>query len=91
MTIQELIQLAKVGSGATSLRHLSRILMLHPQVPHSWEKGQSLPSDENMVKLAKLASFDEAEALLMLAILRTDGDARATYQAMLSEYKKRAA
>lgn len=91
MTIQDLIRLALDRSNATSLRHLGRMMETPSASVFQWQKGHVLPSDENMIKLARLAGFDEGEALLVLSIARTHGEARATYEALLQERHSRAA
>jgi hypothetical protein len=91
MTIQELIDRAFARSGATSFRHLCRIMDVPQAAAQRWHLGHTLPSDENMIRLADCAHFDRVEALLLLSSLRTEGEARATYEALLQQRKDRAA
>jgi transcriptional regulator with XRE-family HTH domain len=91
MTVPELIELAKSHSQVKSLRQLARMLDMTIMPVQRWQSGYGLPSDENMVKLARLAGFDEVDALLFLNAERATGEARLIYQKMLKNRHQKAA
>lgn len=73
-------------SGAKSERALCGLLGLNSIAITSYRRG-TLPTDETMEKLARIAGIDPQLALLDLNIWRTEGPARAAYQALLQKIK----
>lgn len=77
---------AKRRQGLRSDRELSRRLGLSEGAVNAYRVGRSLPDDEIMVRLARLALSDPAEALITLNILRCkSADVRAIYSEMNRE------
>lgn len=70
-TIDDYLELAKEKQGLKSDRQLGRALEFKSQSISFWRHRKTIPSDENMVELAKLAGEDPETALLELAYWRT--------------------
>lgn len=73
-------------SGCKSERALCVLLGMAPNTITSYRR-YTLPTDETMEKLARIAGIDPQLALLDLNIWRSDGPARAAYQALLQKIK----
>ncbi len=76
---------AKSELNLTSDRQLSRKLKVTGVLVGNWRRGMSLPTDENMVTLAKLAQEPEELALAHLNFWRA---ARSNQTTAASVYKK---
>lgn len=82
-TIDDYISAALTRQNLTSRRELSRKLDLNATFINQVEKRGVLPSDETMVKLARLAGMDETEALIHLNTWRSTGQAANIYRDLL--------
>ncbi len=81
---------AKRRQGLRSDRELSRRLGLAEGAVNAYRVGRSLPDDEVMIRLARLAVADPVEALIWLNILRCkSAEARAVYSEMNKEFTQR--
>ena len=81
--IDELLDHVKNVAGITSDRKLSERLELSINTAFEYRKRGKLPSDETMLKLAELGNIDPDDALLMLNVWRTTGEAKKRYLHML--------
>ena len=70
---------AKKNSGAKSDRRIAEMCGLGANAASFWRVGKALPSDETMVRLAKIAKINPLIALLDLNIMRSEGAARNAY------------
>lgn len=70
MQLNDYIDLAKVNNKIKSDRILSEKLGVSTNTAHMWRSGKTLPSEQQMIKLSRLAGVDETKALLDLAIWR---------------------
>lgn len=84
MDIDQFLDHVKDQANVTSDRRLSELCKMGTSTVNGYRKRGLLPSDETMLKLAKLAEFDPDDALLLLNIWRTTGKAKARYSAMLA-------
>jgi hypothetical protein len=95
LTIENYIEWALEKQKLKSDSDLCRALELSlVQVCH-WRKRKVLPSDESMVKLAKLAGADIVLALHYIgwwrAVSRNEHQAAAVFLSMIQQYEKVAA
>jgi len=68
----------------SSDRALARKLDVQQTIVHRWRSGTGLPTDKQMLALARLAAADETQALVLLNIWRAkDEPARDTYRRLL--------
>ncbi len=79
------IDKAKEESGAGSDRKICEMLGMAENATHAWRKRNVLPSDDTMMKLAKIARIDPYIALLDLNMWRSDGEAKKAYASMLKK------
>jgi transcriptional regulator with XRE-family HTH domain len=82
-TIDWYIDAAKARSGIKSERKLSEFLGLKFVAISSYRTGRAFPSDDTMVKLAKMAGVNPDIALLELSVWRNEGPARKAYASIL--------
>lgn len=75
---------ARKNTGATSDATLSQMMGISRGAAVQWRTRRSWPQDETMTKLAHLAGIDEQIALLELSLWRTDGEAKKTYEKILT-------
>lgn len=81
--IDTYLDTAKRRNGIRSDRELSRRLGLAEGAVNAYRVGRSLPDDEIMIRIARLAVADPVEALILLNIARCkSADARAVYSKM---------
>jgi hypothetical protein len=79
-TIVSYLDTAKRRHGIRSDRELSRRLGLAESTVNAYRVGRSFPEDDVMVRLARLAVADPAQALLVLNIARCKSpSAKAVY------------
>lgn len=71
-TLNDYVEAAKTRTGFKSERKMCEALNLSSNTFNGYRKGK-LPSDETMVKLAKMAHIDPETALLDLNIWRSAG------------------
>lgn len=83
-TLNDYIKVAVIRNNFRSKREFCKALGVSPNATTTYNNG-TFPSDETMVKIAKLAGIDEATALLELAIWRTSGAAQKTYASILQK------
>ncbi len=53
-----------------------------------FKNAKSLPSDDDIIKLAKLAKWDPKEWLIRINMVRSEGEARELYEDLLYRYLK---
>ena len=82
MNIDEYADLAKEKNGFKSDRQLSKNLGFSGNSVSYWRRGMNFPSDDMMMKLAKLAGVDTTTALIDLNVWRTDGETQKAYQGL---------
>jgi transcriptional regulator with XRE-family HTH domain len=70
---------AKRNSGAKSDRKMCEMLGLAENAIHAWKKKNVHPSQETMMKLAKLAGVPAHQALLDHAVWTSSGTAKSTF------------
>lgn len=81
--IDTYLDTAKRRHGIRSDRELSRRLGLAEGAVNAYRVGRSLPDDEIMIRIARLAVADPVEALIFLNISRCkSAEARAVYSQM---------
>ena len=80
--IDDYCELARSKNGLKNNAALARALGVSHNSPTGWKTRRTWPSDEVMIKLAKLAGVDPAEALLDLNIWRSNGEAISIYSRM---------
>lgn len=78
------INAAMQNSQCSSERKLCELLETGPNVITTYRRG-SLPTDETMVKLARIAGIDPYIALLDLNTWRSTGAAQEAYKAILKK------
>lgn len=83
-TIQNYLDLALEKNRLYSGRELGRVLGVSSGAINAWRTGRSLPDDENMLDLARLAGIPDEQALLELSYWRAEGEAKSTYGKMLA-------
>jgi len=81
-TIQSYMDEAKARAGIKSDRKLAVMAGLKPNAATFWRVGKSLPNDEVMVQIARLAGVDETAALMDLNVWRTSGRTQSFYVKM---------
>lgn len=95
LTIDDYIEKAKFQLGTRSERRVAKELGLSNVQVNYWRNRKSMPSDENMAKLAKLAGMDIGLALLRLSwwrcVAKDDYLAATHYLLMIEELQKKAA
>jgi transcriptional regulator with XRE-family HTH domain len=84
-TIDFYIDRAKEFSKITSNRKLGVKLGVSEGAISQFKTGRAIPSDDTMIKLAKLAHVDKDLALMELNTWRTKGEAKETYQRILDK------
>jgi hypothetical protein len=89
MKFRDLLDLAMAKSQTPSLNKLSRKLGISCPSVSAWGKGTSLPTDNHLISIAKLAGMQPEIALLWGASWRTDGEARERYERMAREAETR--
>lgn len=82
-TIQDYLEAAREHQHLGSDRQLAKKLGLAGGAVHHFRTGKALPSPDTMVKLARLAGLDEQVALVELAFMSTEGEAKGTYEKIL--------
>lgn len=82
MDIDQFLDHVKAQANIKSDGRLSELLERHRG--HVWQYRMRgvLPSDETMIRLAEIGNFDTEDALLLLNIWRTTGEAKKTYERM---------
>ncbi len=85
MNLKQYLIDVKARQNATSWRHVSRMINIQHSSVRGYLEGWSLPSDENMIKIAELGGNDPVEALLWLNAERAKGRAKPMYQDMLEK------
>lgn len=85
-SISEYIDTCRDLTRATSDSNLAMKIGVSRQLVAQWRKGRALPSDDLMVTLAKRAKLDPDEALILLNLWRSHGDAKARYARMLKKF-----
>lgn len=80
------IDRAKTCSGIVSNRKLGLELGISEGAMSHFKTGRAFPSDETMVKLAKLAQVDPDLALLDLGSWKTTGEAKEAYERLKSRF-----
>ena len=86
MHIDDLIEKAKVNSGIRSDNQLAKAIGIAHTSLMRVRKGWGHLSDDNMIKLGKLAGVDETESLLLLNVWRSTGAAKEAYTGMLKRF-----
>lgn len=81
--IDELLDHVKTYAGITSDRKLSERLELSSNTVFGYRNQGKLPGDDVVLRLAKLGNIDPDDALLMLNVWRTTGEAKKRYLHML--------
>lgn len=85
-SIQDYIDAAKKRTGCSSDEKLSALLGLSKNGVFFWKKKGILPSDESMMKLAKLAGVEPWQALIDLNMWRAPNEnVRKTYSEILQK------
>lgn len=79
------IDAAKKAQGYKSDLELGRALNFAGSGVSFWRKKKSLPNDQRMIELAKMAGIDPAVALIDLAMWRTEGETKQTYASILQK------
>lgn len=79
LTIDDYMTRAKDRNGLSSDRQLSAALGISGPTTNFWKSRRTWPSDEVMVRLARLAGEDEQIALLHLSSWRTTGQTATMY------------
>lgn len=79
-TLDFYIEAAKFHSGIKSERQLCKMLRLSPTAITGYKKRNVLPTDETMVRLAKIAHLSPEQALLDLNMWRSQGQSKALYE-----------
>lgn len=88
MTLDELLDAVKARHSLASERALSRFTGLSNNAIFQYRHHRAWPSDDNAVMLAELAGLDPTHVLIQLAIWRTEGSARLTWQRALTQLQK---
>lgn len=83
------IDRAKVNSGCDSDRKLAKLIGLGSNALPNYRKGKTLPSDETMETICRIARVDAGIGLLDLSSWRTVGRAKKEYENLLSWACKR--
>lgn len=79
------IKEARKRSGASSERKMCEVLEIAPNSITNYTRKNVLPSDDTMMKLAKMAGVDPFIGLLDLNMWRTEGDAKTAYKKILEK------
>lgn len=79
------IDRAKDIHKLTSDNQLNKMMNFSGSSISFWRVGKSLPSDDKMVELAKLAEVDPLIALIDLNTWRSSGDAKKAYKRLLEK------
>lgn len=79
MNIDKYIDLARDKNNLRSDRQLSFAFGLNAAAVNTWRTRRAWPSDDVMIKLAKMAGVDPMDAILDLNIWRSSGEAITLY------------
>jgi len=82
MDIDDYCELAKSRNKLKTNSALARELGLSHNSPTAWKTRRAWPSDEVMIKLAKMAGVDPMDGILDLNIWRSSGEAISLYTRM---------
>lgn len=82
-TVDDYLDAAIEKQELGSDRQLARLIGIAQTSISQFRTRRSFPSDETMVKLARLAGLDEQVALIELSFLRADGEAKTAFEAIL--------
>lgn len=92
MTLDDYLDDAKLALRTTSDRALGRALNVSPGCVVGWRNKRCWPSDEQMMKVAKLAGIDPRVAVLQLNMWRSKSPAATNiYEKILLTLSKAAA
>tara|TARA_B100001989_G_scaffold246915_2_gene218428 strand:- start:2834 stop:3220 length:387 start_codon:yes stop_codon:yes gene_type:complete len=83
-TLEDYIKVAIIRNNFRSKREFCRSLGLSPNITTAYNNG-TLPNDDTMIKIARLAGIDEETALLELAIWRNSGPAQKAFASILQK------
>ena len=88
---EDFFKAAQAGAGAKSQRALARHLGMLHETLHSYKIGRTTIPDDITVRLADLAGFDHAEALILARLWQADGLALSAYETAIAAIRKAAA
>ena len=79
----EYLDRAKAATNTQTDSNLARKIGVSRAAVALWRSGQSVPSDETMLRLADRAKLDPQEALILLNLWRAKGEAKDVYARMV--------
>ena len=74
MNINILLDLAKSLNSNNSDYKTAKLLGIDPRAIYDWRAGRRNPTQEQVIRLAKLADTDPLQTLAMIEESRTDSD-----------------
>ena len=80
MELIELLDRARTRIGARSDRALCRALRIDGRSLIDYRRGNSLPTDDRMLRICDASGLSAEAGLLMLNMWRAQGDTRTTYR-----------
>ena len=87
-TVDFYLDEARKRGGFTSDRSMDKGLGLTPGAVCSYRIKRAWPSDETIIKLAKIAGISPEAALLDLNVWRSTGSATVYYQLLIEQREK---
>ena len=82
-SLHEYLDLCKELTNTKSDRNLARKIGLSHGAVSEWRRGKNMPDENAILALAKRAGLDETEALILLNLWKSEGDAKAIYERLL--------
>lgn len=82
--LEDLVNYAIHETDARSATEAAYMIGVTPQVLDQWRRGISLPSDENMIRLANFLKINSEQALVLLNYWRSE---QKGYEAAAKAYK----
>ena len=82
-SFSEYLENAKTATGTKSDSNMARKIGISRALLHAYKTGKAPPSEQAMIALAKRANLDETEALILLNLWKSEGDAKAIYKRLL--------
>ena len=86
LTVDEYCDKAKKRNDIKSDRKLAEALSIAHTSLNQYRTKRAWPSDNTMIKLAKLAGLDPTQSLLYLSAWRTTGEALELYKELADEH-----
>lgn len=88
MTQQEFFSRAQLKTGSINQSSLARKIGIGRSSLSMFKSGTARPSEETMLKIAKLTGDDPVEVIILWNLWRCNDDARAVYETLLSRVSK---